>query len=404
MNPLLSTFIMSLITVNSKQKKGEILLKVNKKFRNKLLGFVLPFMLLVGCGTTAQEKGQEDSSVKVSSSESNEEVKDKKAGQDNRLPNVQILATGGTIAGGGESNTSTTDYKAGEVGVDELIKAVPEMKEIANVDGEQVVNIGSADVTNEILLKLGKRVNELLASDKVDGIVITHGTDTLEETAYFLNLVVKSDKPVVVVGAMRPATAISADGPLNLYNAVKVASSKEARGKGTMIVLNDRIASARYVTKTNTTAPDTFKAEEMGYLGTIADNVYFNNTITRKHTTETDFDISTIEKLPQVDILYGHQNEGTYLFKAAVDAGSKGIVYAGSGNGSMSEVADEAAKEAEGAGVEVIRSSRTGNGVVTPKDYISANSLNPQKARILLMLSLTKTENKEKIQKYFDEY
>jgi L-asparaginase len=171
-----------------------------------------------------------------------------------------------------------------------------------------------------------------------------------------------------------------------------------------MVVLNDRIASARYVTKTNTTALDTFKAEEMGYIGTIADDVYFNNTSTRKHTTETDFDISTIEKLPQVDILYGHQNEGNYLFKAAVDAGSKGIVYAGSGNGSMSEVADEAAKEAEDAGIEIVRSSRTGNGVVTPKDYISANSLNPQKARILLMLSLTKTEDKEKIQQYFDEY
>ncbi|NTU27599.1 type II asparaginase [Bacillus tequilensis] len=326
------------------------------------------------------------------------------------LPNIKILATGGTIAGADKSKTSTTEYKAGVVGIESLIEAVPEMKDIANVSGEQVVNVGSTNIDNKILLKLAKRINKLLASDDVDGVVVTHGTDTLEETAYFLNLTVKSDKPVVVVGSMRPSTAISADGPSNLYNAVKVAGTSEAKGKGALVVLNDRIASARYVSKTNTTTTDTFKSEEMGYVGTIADDIYFNNEITRKHTKDTDFSVSDLDQLPQVDIVYGYQNEGSYLFDAAVKAGAKGIVYAGTGNGSLSDASEKGAVSAVKKGVTVVRSSRTGNGVVTPnqeyakKDLLASNSLNPQKARILLMLALTKTNDSKKIQEYFNEY
>ncbi len=326
------------------------------------------------------------------------------------LPNIKILATGGTIAGANKSKTSTTEYKAGVVGIESLIEAVPEMKDIANVTGEQVVNVGSTNIDNKILLKLAKRINKLLASDDVDGVVVTHGTDTLEETAYFLNLTVKSDKPVVVVGSMRPSTAISADGPSNLYNAVKVAGTPEAKGKGALVVLNDRIASARYVSKTNTTTTDTFKAEEMGYIGTIADEIYFNNVMTRKHTKDTDFSVSDLDQLPQVDIVYGYQNEGSYLFDAVVEAGAKGIVYAGTGNGSLSDASEKGAVSAVKKGVTVVRSSRTGNGVVTPnqeyakKDLLASNSLNPQKARILLMLALTKTDDPQKIQTYFNEY
>ncbi|MCY8473772.1 type II asparaginase [Bacillus halotolerans] len=332
------------------------------------------------------------------------------ASKKNDIPNIKILATGGTIAGADKSKTSTTEYKAGVVGVESLIEAVPEMKDIANVSGEQVVNVGSTNIDNKTLLKLGKRVNKLLSSDDVDGIVVTHGTDTLEETAYFLNLIVKSDKPVVVAGSMRPSTAISADGPSNLYNAVKVAGAPDAKGKGTLVVLNDRIASARYVTKTNTTATDTFKSEEMGYIGTIADDIYFHNEMTRKHTKDTDFSVSSLDKLPQVDILYGYQNDGSYLFDAAVNAGAKGIVFAGSGNGSLSDAAEKGAVSAVKKGVTVVRSTRTGNGVVTPNgDYVkngllASNSLNPQKARILLMLALTKTDDPKKIQDYFNEY
>ncbi|MFZ7783694.1 type II asparaginase [Bacillus velezensis] len=326
------------------------------------------------------------------------------------LPNIKILATGGTIAGAAPSKTSATEYRPGAIGVDALIQAVPEIKEAAHVSGEQVVNIGSQNMNNETLLKLAKRVNKLLKSDDTDGIVITHGTDTLEETAYFLNLTVKSDKPVVVAGSMRPSTAIGADGPSNLYNAVKTAAAPEAKGKGTLVVLNDRIASARYVTKTNTTATDTFKSEEMGYIGTIADDVYFNNIITRKHTKDTDFKIDKLDKLPQVDIIYGYQNDGSYLFEAAAKSGAQGIIFAGPGNGSMSDAALKGAVKSVKSGLAVVRSTRTGNGAVTPnreyeKDHLTAsNSLNPQKARILLMLALTKTHDPKRIQTYFNEY
>ncbi|MBU5247363.1 type II asparaginase [Bacillus halotolerans] len=363
-------------------------------------------LLLAFTGCSQSPEAKESPKEKTQT----QKVSSASASKKNDLPNIKILATGGTIAGADKSKTSTTEYKAGVVGVESLIEAVPEMKDIANVSGEQVVNVGSTNIDNKTLLKLGKRVNKLLSSDDVDGIVVTHGTDTLEETAYFLNLIVKSDKPVVVAGSMRPSTAISADGPSNLYNAVKVAGAPDAKGKGTLVVLNDRIASARYVTKTNTTATDTFKSEEMGYIGTIADDIYFHNEMTRKHTKGTEFSISGLDKLPQVDILYGYQNDGSYLFDAAVKAGAKGIVFAGSGNGSLSDAAEKGAVSAVKKGVTVVRSTRTGNGVVTPNgDYVkngllASNSLNPQKARILLMLALTKTDDPKKIQDYFNEY
>ncbi|UQZ48350.1 type II asparaginase [Bacillus sp. PK3-037] len=366
--------------------------------------FAALLLAFIGCSQSPEAKEspkEKPQTQKVSSAS---------ASKKNDLPNIKILATGGTIAGADKSKTSTTEYKAGVVGVESLIEAVPEMKDIANVSGEQVVNVGSTNIDNKTLLELGKRVNKLLSSEDVDGIVVTHGTDTLEETAYFLNLIVKSDKPVVVAGSMRPSTAISADGPSNLYNAVKVAGAPDAKGKGTLVVLNDRIASARYVTKTNTTATDTFKSEEMGYVGTIANDIYFHNEMTRKHTKDTELSISGLDKLPQVDILYGYQNDGSYLFDAAVKAGAKGIVFAGSGNGSLSDAAEKGAVSAVKKGVTVVRSTRTGNGVVTPNgDYVkngllASNSLNPQKARILLMLALTKTDDPEKIQDYFNEY
>lgn len=252
-----------------------------------------------------------------------------------KLPNVKILATGGTIAGVAASNTATTGYSIGSTTVDTLIKAVPEMKTIANVSGEQIANVGSPDITNDTLLALGKRINLLLSSNDVDGVVVTHGTDTLEETAYFLNLVVKSNKPVVVVGAMRPSTAISADGPMNLYNAVKLAGSEEAKGKGALVLLNDRIGAARFITKTHTTSLDTFKSVEDGYLGMISGGkIHFYSESTRKHTADSKFNIEYLSELPQVDILYSYQNDGEYLYKAAVEAGAKGIVIAGSGDGS----------------------------------------------------------------------
>jgi len=327
------------------------------------------------------------------------------------LPNVVILATGGTIAGRGGSTAQMIGYNPGEIGVQILINAVPEIKQYANVSGEQVANIGSYAMTHEVWLKLANRVNELLSSSSVDGIVITHGTDTLEETAYFLNLVVKSKKPVVLVGAMRPATAISADGPVNLLNAVRLAGSPKARGKGVLVGMNDQINSARDVTKTNTTHVETFKSWELGYLGYFQNGEpYFYRETTRKHTYMSEFDLSGLKELPYVEILYGHVNGDKNLVEALVAADVKGIVNAGMGHGSIFPTTRDALGEAVKKGIPVVKSSRVGNGMVTrwaedeKYGFIAGDSLNPQKARILLMLALTKTNDPAVIQRIFNEY
>jgi L-asparaginase len=324
------------------------------------------------------------------------------------LAHVAVLATGGTIAGTGASETQSTGYKSGVLTADVLLKSVPSLEKVAQVSGEQVSNVGSENITNAILLKLAKRVNQLLAQPDISGVVITHGTDTLEETAYFLNLVVKSDKPVVITGSMRPSTAISADGPSNILQAVTVAASPAARGRGVMVVLNDRIGSARYTTKTNANTVDTFKSPDDGYLGTLIDNVpHFETAVAKLQTTQTPFDVSALDALPEVDIVYGHQNDGGYLYDAAVAHGARGIVVAGVGAGSESAAALPSIKRALDKGVIVVRSSRTGSGYI-PEDpaYLGllGDNLNPQKARILLMLALTVTNRPEQIQEMFHQF
>ena len=328
------------------------------------------------------------------------------------LPGVKILATGGTIAGTAASSTQMTGYKAGDLAIQTLIDAVPAIKEIANVSGEQIVNIGSENMTDDVLLTLAKRCNELLKQKDVKGIVITHGTDTLEETAYFLNLTVRSEKPVVLVGAMRPATAISADGPVNLLNAVKVATSNDAKGKGVLVAMNDEINGARDVTKTNTTTVSTFKAPELGYLGYIADGKpqFFKESL-KLHTYKSQFDVSKIKELPRVDIVYSHVNDDRGLVDAAVKLGAKGIIHAGTGNGSIHKNTTPGLAEAVKKGVVVVRSARVGNGVTTKSlqewsdmGFLESNTLNPQKARILLQLALTQTKDPKEIQKIFDTY
>ena len=324
------------------------------------------------------------------------------------LPHIVILATGGTIAGSAASNTQTTGYKAGALGVETLIAAVPEMQKVARVDGEQIANIGSENMTSDILLKLSKRVNELLSRSDVDGVVITHGTDTLDESPYFLNLTIKSNKPVVFTAAMRPATAISADGPMNLLDAVTVAADKQSVGRGVMVVLNDRIGSARFSTKTNATTLDTFKAPEEGYLGVIVGGKpYFETRVDKIHTPRSVFDVRDVKVLPKVVIIYGYQDDPEYMYDAAIQHKVDGIVYAGTGAGSVSVRSSAGIKKAEKAGVLVVRASRTGSGIV-PEDSgqpgLVSDSLNPAKARILLMLSLTKTHNPRVIQDYFHTY
>jgi len=219
---------------------------------------------------------------------------------------------------------------------------VPQLKNIAELSGEQVANIGSQTMNYEVWLKLAKRVNEVLQSDDVDGVVITHGTDTMEETGYFLTLVVKSDKPVVLVGSMRPATAISADGPINLYNGVALAGNPEARGRGPLIVLNDTIHYAREAQKMHTTRMDTFESPNRGIAGVMnTGKATFYSLITTRHTTKSEFSIDglTPENMPLVVVLYSYVNLGDKIIDALVDHGVKGIVLAGVGDGNTTDAA-----------------------------------------------------------------
>lgn len=334
------------------------------------------------------------------------------SGQAYALPKIKIVATGGTIAGA-QADVKEAGYKAGTFRVEDLINAVPQLKTLADLSGEQIVNIGSQDMNNEVWLKLAKRVNELLKQADVDGIVITHGTDTLEETGYFLNLVVKSNKPVVLVGSMRPATAISADGPMNLYNAVAVAAHPDAKGRGVMAVLNDEIHFAREIQKQNSTQLDTFKSPNRGRAGLVnTGTVYFFSKPVHKHTTDTVFSVEGTDALPRVEILYAYANVGPVFVDAAVKAGVKGIVLAGVGDGNATSPTIESLQEAAKKGVAVVRSSRTGSGVVARNmelnddklGFIASMELNPQKARVLLMLGLMKTNDVKKLQEFFMEY
>lgn len=317
-------------------------------------------------------------------------------------PGVTIYATGGTIAGASKSNTDTTNYKAGSIGIEVLINAVPELKDVATVSGEQIANVGSPDINQTILLKIAKSINAKLAGNDTHGVVITHGTDTTEETAFFMDLTVKSHKPVVVVGAMRPATAISADGPMNLLEAVTLAASKEAENRGAMVVLNDRIASAFYVTKTNSTTLDTFRAADQGFLGSFIGGVPKFFFEPAKPVGKPFFDVSKYESLPKVVILYSYQDQDAALLDAAVKDGAKGIVIAGTGNGSIPSGLKAKVTELMEKGIPVVRSTRTGSGFVTAKaEGIGAGYYNPQKARILLTLALAEGASMDKIKAYF---
>ena len=328
------------------------------------------------------------------------------------LPEVKVLATGGTIAGVAPSDTQVTNYKSGCLTVDTLLNAVPAINDIAVVTGEQISNIGSENMSDKVWLKLAERCNALLADPKVKGIVITHGTDTMEETSYFLNLTVKSDKPVVLVGSMRPSTGISADGPMNLLNAVKLAADPDAAGRGVLVAMNDKIDAARDVTKSNTSNLATFTSPDFGCLGYfVGGEPHFYRQVIRKNTKDTEFDVSGMKSLPRVDIIYTHGNDSRELIDAAVKAGAKGIIYAGSGMGSIHEEAEKGLVDAQKAGVVVVRASRTGSGMViaswdhwTDLHFLDGDTLNPQKSRILLQLALTKTNDLAEIQRMYDEY
>jgi L-asparaginase len=328
------------------------------------------------------------------------------------LPRVRVLATGGTIAG---AQASATDYgyKSGAYDVNSLLSAVPNLDKLAVITGEQIANIGSQDMSDAIWLKLAKRVNAALAEPGTDGVLVTHGTDTLEETGYFLTLVTSSTKPVVLVGSMRPATAISADGPGNIYNGVAVVTNPGAKGKGTLVVLNDEIHYARNVVKTNTTSVQTFVSINRGPAGVVnTGKIQWFEPMDRKVGPATGFSIDALDSLPRVDVIYAHANMSADLIDAAIRNGAKGIVVAGVGDGNMTTPALDALTTAAKNGIVVVRSTRLPSGIVLrnnevnddEKGFVASGELNPAKSRVLLQLALTKTKDPGAIQKMFYEY
>lgn len=328
-----------------------------------------------------------------------------------QLPRVIVLSTGGTIAGQ-QPNTDKAGYLPGKISIDELLNNIPSIREKAIVQGEQITSIGSYDMTIDIWIKLVRRINEIFAGNEAEGIVITHGTDTQEETAYFLNLTVQSDKPVVLTGSMRPATAISADGSKNLYDAILVAADTGSRGKGVMICFNENIYDAKNVVKTNTTNVNAFSSPNTGSIGQLYDGrVFYNTETVNRHSGSSAFDITKLDSLPKVEIVYAYAGASDAAINAFINNNTAGIIIAGTGNGSFDKAIRESVKKAAEEGIIIVRSSRVVSGKVTTQ-YVGAfddaklgtivsDNLNPQKARILLMLALTVTKDKNKIQEMF---
>ena len=327
-----------------------------------------------------------------------------------QLPRVIILATGGTIAGAGAAS-DRAGYTAGKIPIDDLIGSIPTVKKIATITGEQIASVGSQDMTIDVWKKLAVRANEIFKNNEADAIVVTHGTDTQEETAYFLDLVTSSPKPIVLTGSMRPATAISADGPKNLYDAITVAIDPKSMGRGVLVSFNEGIYDAREVMKMSTTKTNAFGSPNTGAIGQAYDGrvEYYSKA---EREVNTPFTVTADTKLPRVDIVYMYayapSDEIDMLIAKKVD----GIVIAGVGNGNMNKAYMDAVKRAVAAGIVVCRASRAPSGRVVLHDEINddelgtivSDDLTPQKARILLMLGLTKTKDVKQLQNYFFKY
>lgn len=329
------------------------------------------------------------------------------------LPRLRLLATGGTIAGASSSATQYVGYRPAVTAVDELLAAVPALTEVAAITGEQLAQVASQDMTGAVRLALAQRINALLATDECDGVIVTHGTNTLEETAWFLNLTVRSPKPVVLVGAMRPANALSADGPMNLFRAAVVAASEQAAGRGVMVVMNDRIIGARDLHKADTMTVDAFTSPLFGLMGLVSDRrAHFYRGGLRRHTADSEFDMSGLQNLPRVHIAYGHEDDDGTAISAFVAAGAEGIVHAGAGTASVSERVKPALLDAVARGVVVVRAPRGAHGLVArgmefdddTHGTVAADTLSPPKARVLLQLALTRTRDPHAVQRLFDEY
>jgi len=328
-------------------------------------------------------------------------------------PRVAIVATGGTIASAGSTPVQVVGYAPPSIDAAALVAAVPPIATVADVEAETIFSVVSGHLTPAHWLQLARRVQALVGREDIDGVVVTHGTDTLEETAYWLSLTVRSDKPVVLTGAMRPASALSADGPMNLYNAVALAASPDARGFGALVTLNDAIHAAREVTKLRTASPDAFDTPEFGRLGRMQQGTprFFRRPL-RLAGASSEFDLAAVEALPRVDIAYGHAGATRVAVDAFVAAGARGIVHAGVGQGDVAPDMLEGLKAARAQGVQVVRASRVPGGTVVTNgaldddalDFVAADTLNPQKARVLLMLALGVIADRHAIQVLFDAY
>ncbi len=331
-----------------------------------------------------------------------------------KLPRVIILATGGTIAGKGASPYRAA-YESGKILIQDLLVGIPSINKLVDIKGEQIANVASSNMTIEIWMKLTKRINEIFNNNEADGVVITHGTDTQEETAYFLSLTIQSDKPVVLTGSMRPSTAISADGPKNLYDAILVAAAPQSKGKGVIQSFNEMIYDAKNVTKTNTLNVNAFSSPNSGPIGKVYDGQvkYFNQQIFFNNQ-KPFFDLSKIAQIPKVEIVYMYIDASTTPLNALINEKVDGIIIAGSGDGTYHNAFKSATENAKQKGVTIVRSSRVVSGDVlisTTDEFndvkmntIAAIDHNPQKARILLMLALTKTKDREKLQEIFMKY
>jgi L-asparaginase len=330
-----------------------------------------------------------------------------------KRPRIFLSLGPGTLPSQGGNRLDFTSYTARLSGKPpltgrEMIAALPEIEAVADIVHDD--KAPHAQGTHEDIRKLARYLDNIARRDDVDGIVWIQGTNTLEETAYFLNLTVRTSKPVIVVGAQRPFTALSTDAHLNLFNAVRVAASEAASGMGVLTVTNSEIIAARDVTKTSTYQVQTFRGRDLGVLGYAdPDRVVFYRGVTRRHTRASEFDIQTIDRLPAVEIIYPHTGSNPGLARAAVGLGAEGLVIAGIGAGALG-VFTEPVKTLVAEGVAVVRSARVGEGRVLAvgnnheAGTIAADNLNPQKAAVLLALALTRSQEPAELQRIFDEY
>jgi L-asparaginase len=330
-------------------------------------------------------------------------------------PLVWILATGGTVSSWGSPRLVFFDYgRSGErLGGSQISERVPEIGDYARIQTEQITQAKSGNIGVSGWLRLSKRINEILQDPgEASGVVVFHGTSSMEETAYWLNLTVKSDKPVVLTGAMRPPSALSTDADNNLLRAVILARSEEARAMGVTIMLNDEIHAAREVTKRNSYRLETFGTHDLGMLGYVDSDLktVFYRAPKRRHTFQSEFDVTGLTELPRVDIVYGYEGADGLLVRALIDAKAPGIVLAGMGSGGVGDELTKTLAEARHDGAVVVVTTRTGSGRVirtaqhVREGFVAGDNLSPQKARILLQLALTTTKDVEQIQQMFERY